>query len=165
MAYQLVPDILGAIILAATFVLCLHSFRREDHRHAESLCDGGVSPLSNDAGASKQSLAELLNLMDESIDRAVRVGHSPVMWAAEAGATRMAGVEDRLGVGVFTQQLSASPLNVMDGIEVTVRVNTQRTSAAVHPVGSQDIVSAEWEPVYPEISRARRLVSSRAARR
>ncbi len=165
MAYQLVPDFLGAIILVAAFVLCLRSFRREDHRHAQSLCDAGVAPSSHDACVSKQSLAELLNLMGESVGRTVRVGHFPVMGAAEAGATRMAGVEDRLGAGVFTRQSFASPLNVMDGIEVTVRVNTQRTSAAARPVGSQDIVNAEWEPVYPEITRARRLASSRAYRR
>jgi hypothetical protein len=165
MAYQLVPDILAAIILAATFLLCLRSFRREDHRHAESLCDAGVASSSHDAGVSKQSLAELLNLMDASVGRPVRVGDSPVMGAAEAGATRISGVEDRLGAGVFTRQSSESPLNVMDEIEVTVRVNTQRTSAAARPVGSQDIVNAEWEPVYPEITRARRVASSRAAGR
>jgi len=102
--------------------------------------------------------------MNESVGRTMLIGHSPVAGAAEAEATRMDGVQDLLGAEVFTRQSSASPRNALDGIEVTVRVNTQRTSAAACPDGTQDIVNAEWEPVYPEITRARRLASSRTAR-
>ena len=165
MAYLLVPDILGAIILTATFILCLRSFRREDYRHAQSLCDAGVAPPSHDPGVSRQSLAELLNLMDESVGRTVRVRRFPVAEATEAGATRQAGAEDLPGAGIFSRQSSASPLNEMNGIEVTVRVNAQRTTDASSPVVSQDIVNAEWEPVYPDMDRVRRLASSGAARR
>jgi hypothetical protein len=64
MEYQIVLDIFGVIILSATFALCLRSFRREDHEHAQALPDAVVA---------QQSLAELLNLMDESAGRTVRI--------------------------------------------------------------------------------------------
>jgi hypothetical protein len=64
MEYQLILDIFGLIILSATFALCLRSFRREDHEHAQALPD---------AIAEQQSLAELLKLMDESAGRTVRI--------------------------------------------------------------------------------------------
>ena len=160
MAYQLIPDILGAIILAATFILCLRSFRREDHRHAQSLCDTGGAPSTHEAGVSNLSLGEVLNLMDRSVGRTVRAGHSPITGAAEGGAARMAGVKDRPGAGEFMRHSSASVQNDLEGIEVTVRVNTQRISSAAGALGMQDVVNAEWEPVYPEVVRARRPATS-----
>jgi len=138
MAYYLVPDILGAMILAATFVLCLRSFRREDYRGAPSLSDRSAAGPPRAAGESTKSLAELLNLMDESVGRSS---------------------------GVFARPSSASPLNVMEGIEVTVRVNTQRTSGASRPVASPDVVNAEWEPVSSEIAPAGRPTLPRIVRR
>ena len=64
MEYQPILDIFGVIILSATFAFCLRSFRREDHEHAQALPDAIVG---------QQSLAELLNLMDESAGRTVRI--------------------------------------------------------------------------------------------
>ena len=123
MEYQLIPDILGLIILTATFALCLRSFRREDREDVQA------PPAAN---VNQQSLAELLNLMDESIARRVRV----------------------------TPQRDP-----VEGIEVTVRVNTQRSFAPAAPVGSTDIVNAVWEPLTPESRHAGRLAGSEVARR
>ena len=121
MEYQLIPDILGLIILATTFALCLRSFRREDREDAQA------PPAAN---VTQQSLAELLNLMDESVGRRVRV---------------------------------APQRDPVDGIEVTVRVNTQRGIAAAAPVGATDIVNAVWEPLTPEYRHAGRLAGSEVA--
>jgi len=64
MEYQITLDIFGVIVLSATFALCLRSFRREDHGHARALPDAIVE---------RQSLAELLDLMDESAGRTVHI--------------------------------------------------------------------------------------------
>jgi hypothetical protein len=64
MEYHLILDIFGVIILSATFALCIRSFRGEDREQARALPDAIVA---------RQSLAELLNLMDESAGRTVRI--------------------------------------------------------------------------------------------
>jgi hypothetical protein len=112
MEYQLIPDILGIIILTATFALCLRSFRREDQKDERPV---------NDVVPRHQSLAELLNLMDESIDRTVRVAHSGIP--------------------------GTKPGDDLDGIEVTVRVNQKRGLSRTSPMGTSEVVNAVWEPL------------------
>ena len=156
MEYRLILDILGAMVLAATFVLCLRSFRREDRERAVPLRDDSVA---------RQSLAELLNLMDESAGRTVRVASPGPMSAPGAGARRSDFMRDRRSAAVFDRPVSAASLDVLDdGIEVTVRVNKQRASAAAMPVGASDVVNAVWEPVTQEIHHVGRLIASLPAR-
>jgi len=160
MEYRLIPDILGALILAATFVLCLRSFRRDDRRRGEMQCntvieqplfdsrvdqpqcDPRVVPPSYDSHASQKSLAELLNLMDENTGGSV-FGH------------------DRRSAATAARPSFPARLPDLDGIEVTVRVDRQRSYGIAAPVGSPDIINAVWEPVDQDIRRAGRLSPSK----
>ena len=124
MAYHLVPDILGATILAATFVLCLLSFRREDRVRARPSGNAVAPQPSRHALTEQKSLGEILGLMNDSIDRTYERRST----GAQVRASRSAVVEPP------------------DGIEVTVRVSTQHAPLAA-PAGAAEVVNAVWEPV------------------
>ena len=125
MEYHVIPDILGAIILAATFVFCLRSFRREDPLRVRSLREEDEAQGPHPAGAEQKSLAELLHLMNESVDC----------------------VNDRRAAPPAAGPVRTPVPNPLDGIEVTVRVNAQRAPGT--PFVPADIINAVWEHVDP----------------
>jgi len=127
MVYHIVPDLLGAIILAVTFVLCLRSFRREDQpRPQSSDRESGPEPARETVPA-KPSLAEILNLVDDDVDR----------------------VHVRRGAAASVRSSFSRPVDPLEGIEVTVRVNAQHARDTTIPVRPPDIINAVWEPVDP----------------
>jgi len=143
MAYHIVPDLLGAIILAATFVLCLRSFRRDDQSHQRSLDRESAPRPARENNQAKPSLAEILNLVDDDVDR----------------------VHVRRGAGASVRSSFSRPVDPLEEIEVTVRVNARPAPAPPFPVGPADVINAVWEPVDPEIRRVAGPVTRHALRR
>ncbi|HTR99606.1 MAG TPA: hypothetical protein VML00_07615 [Bacteroidota bacterium] len=71
----------------------------------------------------------------------------------------------RRGAGASARSSFSRPMDPLEEIEVTVRVNARPVPAPPFPVGPADVINAMWEPVDPEIRPIAGPVTRHALRR